>query len=98
MRCPTCGQEEKRSNDQNSRYWKLLSKLAEKPVQGVKYSSETWHTYCKFKWLGAEDITLPNGKVITQPKSTAGLTKPEFSEYMMNVETWCNEHNVWLDE
>ena len=98
MKCPACGRAEKRSTEQNSRYWKLLSVLSEKPVQGNKFSSEAWHIYLKYKFLGADDIKLPNGRLITRPKSTADLDKPEFANYMTEVEAWCNEHEVFLPE
>jgi hypothetical protein len=98
MKCKTCGREEPRSSEQNRRYWKILGLLAEKPVQGNRFSSEAWHIYLKFKFLGAEDIKIPNGKVLTQAKSTAGLTKPDFNDYMTMVEIWCNEHDIYLDE
>lgn len=98
MKCKSCGREEPRSSEQNKRYWKLLGLLAEKPVQGNKFSSEAWHIYFKFKFIGAEDITLPNGKILTQPISSAGLNKPDFNDYMMNVELFANEHDVYLDE
>jgi hypothetical protein len=72
--------------------------LAEKPVQGNKYDSEAWHEYFKFKYLGAEDIMLPNGRVITKANSTVDLDKLEFNTYMLEVEVWCNEHGIYLDE
>ena len=98
MKCPTCHREEKRSSEQNKRYWKLLSLLAQKPVQGEIYSSKLWHIYFKFKFLGADDIKLPNGKILTEPKGTSDLDKKQFNEYMLEVEVWCNEHNIYMDE
>jgi hypothetical protein len=97
-KCPTCNRQEPRSTAQNSRYWKLLSLLSDKPVQDVKYNSDAWHEYFKFKFLGAEDIKLPNGKIITRAKSTADLDKPEFNNYMTEVEVWSNDRGVYLDE
>ncbi len=98
MKCPACGRQEPRSSQQNSRYWKLLSLLAEKIIQGTKYNAEAWHEYFKLKYLGAEDIKLPNGKIVTRTKSTTDLDKPEFNEYMMQVEVWCNDRGVYLEE
>lgn len=98
MKCPKCGREEKRSSEANRRYWKILGLLSEKlPVQGNQFSSEAWHVWFKFKFLGAADIKLPNGKALTQPKSTANLDKGEFNEYMTQVEVWANEHEVYLE-
>ena len=97
MKCKTCGREEPRSSEQNRRYWKILAMMADKSVSGTKYSSEMWHLYFKFKYLGAEDVKLPNGKILTQAKSSASLTKPEFNDYMIEVELWCNENGFYLD-
>jgi hypothetical protein len=97
-RCPTCGRVPKRSTDANKRYWLLLAELSVKlKVAGVQYSRQTWHEYMKEKFLGANEITLPNGKTRIISISSADLDKTEFSEYMDKVEHWCGERDVWLD-
>ena len=98
MKCPTCGRNQTRSTQQNSRYWKLLSLLALIDIKGAKYDSESWHEYFKFKFLGADDIKLPNGKVLVRAKSTTDLDVGEFAEYMTQVEVWCHDHNIYLEE
>lgn len=88
---------ERRSVEQNSRYWAILRDIAEqcKP-QGVAYSSETWHKYFAAKWIGVDEIKLPNGRTITEPKSTTKLKVDEFNEYMTRIEAWAVEHGVIL--
>jgi len=98
MKCPTCGRNQTRSTEQNKRYWKILSLLALIEIKGIRYDSESWHEYFKFKFLGADDIKLPNGKVLVRVKSTTNLDVGEFAEYMTQVEVWCNDHNVYLEE
>lgn len=66
--------------------------------QGETYSAETWHLYCKSRWLGADDVKLPNGKTITIPRSTADLDVADFGAYMDQVEAWANEHGAWLED
>jgi hypothetical protein len=98
-RCPQCGQKPRRSNPANRRYWLLLHTLAAKlKPDGNEYSAETYHVYYKLKFLGADDVKLPNGKVIAVPKSTAELDKAEFHEYAFMVEHDANERGVYLDE
>lgn len=98
-KCPTCGREPKRSSEANRRYWALLGELTDKlHPQGKVYSRTTWHEYFKERYLGADEVTLPNGKTRIISKSTADLDKGEFHEYATQVEVWCGEHNVWLDE
>jgi hypothetical protein len=98
-RCPKCGRRPKRSSEANRRYWLLLHTLASKlKPDGNEYSAETYHVYYKLKFLGADDVKLPNGKVIAVPKSTAELDKAEFHEYAFMVEHDANERGVYLDE
>ena len=52
----------------------------------------------KSRYLGADDIRLPSGKVVTKTRSTANLDVAEFNTYMEKVELWANEHEVYLDE
>ena len=66
--------------------------------EGQQYSPETWHTWGKSKFLGCDDIKMPNGKTVTVPKSTAGLSVDEFGDYMMQIEQFANSRGVYLDE
>ncbi len=98
-RCPTCRRRIKRSNPQNARYWALVFVIAEKlQPKEQTYSPETWHLYLKNKFLGADDVKLPSGKVITIPRSTADLDVAEFGDYMDKVQAWANEHDCWLED
>ncbi len=98
-RCPACGRKFRRSNPANARYWLLLHRISERlPVQGQTFSAEQWHQYAKSKWIGCDDMKLPNGKVIPMPKSSADLDTAAFNDYMTAVETWANEHGVYMDD
>lgn len=98
-RCPKCGRKQRRSNPANARYWLIVHVVADKiRPQGVQYSPETWHTYFKLKYLGGNDVKMPNGKVIVVANSSAELAKDEFHEYAFKVEAWANEHGAYLDE
>ena len=98
-RCPACHQKLRRSNDQNRRLWAIYAAISDKlKPKGETYSMDTWHLYCKARWLGADDVRLPNGKVIVMPKSTADLDRDAFGDYMTQVEAWANEHGVWLED
>ena len=99
MRCPTCNRMLRRSTEANKRYWLLLAELSEKlKPNNVQYSRQTWHEYFKEKFLGANEIKLPNGKTRIISLSSADLDKTEFSEYLDRVQVWCGQHDVWLDE
>ena len=97
-KCPTCGYAQRRSNQANRRYWKLLDCIS----QGIKledglHSPKTWHIYLKLKFIGADDLRLPSGEVITQPKSSADLDIAQFHVYSEQVEAWASEYGVYLD-
>ena len=98
-RCPTCKQRLRRSNPQNALLWLLYHKMAEqlKP-NGQKYSAEAYHTYYKSKFLGCQDMTMPNGKTIPIPNSTTELDVAEFSDFFTKVEADAAEHGVFLDD
>ena len=97
--CPTCRRKIKRRNPQNAIYWILLHELSERlPVQGQTFSAASWHAYMKSKFLGEEELKLPNGKTVSQPNSSSDLDIAEFSEYFDRVSHWAAEHNVWLPE
>lgn len=98
-KCPTCGQLPRRSTEQNKLYWSILHEIADhlKP-QGVSYTAETWHEYFKQRYLGAEEIALPNGKTIQRAQSTASLDKSEMVDYVTKVEMWAAQHGLYAQE
>jgi hypothetical protein len=77
----------------------LLHLIAEnvKP-DGKAYNAEQWHLYAKSRWLGCDDVKMPNGKVLTIPKSSAELSVAEFNDYMTQLEAWAGERDVYLED
>ena len=96
-RCPACHRRIKRSTQANALYWALLHEIAEavRPA-GQAYSAEVWHTYCKSRFLGCDEIALPNRKTMTIPRSSADLDASEFADYLSRVEAWAAERGVFL--
>ena len=98
-RCPACHRRFKRSNPQNSLYWTLLHAAAARlKPQGVSYSPDSYHLYFKSRYLGAEDVPLPNGKTMVVPHSTADLDVTEFSDYYTKVEADLAERGIYLED
>ena len=98
-RCPACGRLQKRSSEANRRYWLLLHLIAEKITpEGNRYSAEQWHIYAKSRWLGCDEMKLPNGKTLLIPKSSADLDTADFNDFMTAVEAWASERDVFLDD
>lgn len=98
-RCPTCNRLHKRSGQQNARYWLLLHEIADalKPG-GLSYTAECWHEYFKQRFLGCDEVRLPNGKVVQIARSSAALDTAEFNEYQTKVEAWAAERDVYLQD
>jgi len=98
-RCPVCRRAYKRSSEANSRYWALMASISDAlPVQGQTFSPAVWHEYFKQHFLGAKTFTLPNGKELVIPTSSASLDTQEFGEYMERVEAWAAKRGVFLQE
>jgi hypothetical protein len=98
-RCPTCKRLIRRSTDQNKRLWALYHVMSSRiKPRGEAYSADQWHLYCKTKFLGAEDVKLPSGKVLVMPLSTADLDTAAFGDYMTKVEAFANEHGAFLED
>jgi hypothetical protein len=88
-----------RSSEANRRLWALYHALAEQVRTHDKtYSADQWHLYCKSRFLGCDDFTMPNGKTMTIPKSTADLDVGAFGDYMTAVEAWANERGIFLED
>lgn len=98
-RCPACGRRETRSTEANRRYWAIVAEVSEKlKPHGIAYGTKHWHAWFKSRFIGCEDIKLPNGATLTQPLSSHDLEPPEFSDYMTAVEAWAAEQGVYLSE
>lgn len=98
-RCPTCHRRHRRTNPQNARYWLLLHAIAGKlKPTGNEFAPDVWHEYMKSRFLGCEEVTLPNGKTLQIPHSTADLDVAAFNEFMEKVEAWAGEREVWLED
>lgn len=97
QRCPTCHRRIRRSSDANARYWALLHEIAAKlRPHGQSFSVDQYHAYYKTRFLGADDVALPNGEVLTIPRSSAELDASEFSDYLDRVEADAAERGVFM--
>lgn len=86
----------KRSSEQNRLLHALLNTIAENATVGGKYFDvETWKEHVRRKFIGTEEIHLPDGSRIERGISTASLTVPEFTLLIERVQAWAQtELNV----
>ncbi|WP_308074570.1 recombination protein NinB [Neisseria polysaccharea] len=80
----------KRTVRQNRRLWAAVyDKLAENAwVDGRRFDSDTWHEYCKGRFLGYEVYRLQDGSEMKRPISTTTLNTAEMAEYQNNIQAW----------
>lgn len=98
-RCPTCKRRIKRSTEANRRYWAVLHALAENlRPNGQVFSDKAYHEWAKSKFLGCDEVKLPNGATLVIPHSTADLDSGAFAEYATQVEAYANERGVYLED
>ncbi len=98
-RCPACGRKETRSTQANRRYWSLLTAASEKlRPGGQQYGVEAFHIYYKTRFLGAEEVMLPNHEIAVVTNSSADLEPEDFAVYMEQVEADLAERGVYLPE
>ena len=79
----------KRSIEQNRRLWKIYQHLSETVwVDGRRFDPETWHEYCKGKFIGYDVIAMPDGSEIRRPMSSTKLNTAEMTDYQNNIQAW----------
>lgn len=73
----------RRSVQQNSRYWALLSDISASAwVDGKQFSRQAWHEHFRQQYLAK--IEGPDG--VLYPVSTTDLNVREFSQYIGQIE------------
>lgn len=83
----------KRSLDQNARLHALLTDVAAHSwVEGRQYDLETWKEFFRQRFIGTEEITMPDGKRIERGISTTTLNVHEFSDFMTKIEEYAQDH------
>lgn len=97
--CPTCGQSPRRSLPQNSRLHKLFQLMSEhfKGKDGLYHPHQWWKVMCKDKWLGYNEYVGANGTIYAL-KSTADCDVEELNNFMNEVERFCAERGVYLQD
>lgn len=85
-------QKSKRSNEQNSRYWKLLTEFG----KHLGYTQDEMHDICRFKLLrNAVEI---EGERLPLLKTTTKLTTKDMAEYQEAIELWAGKLGYYFVE
>jgi len=75
---------ENRSLEQNRLMWAYTTIIANE----LGYEKETMHEIIKYKFLKREKVNEDGGEVLEYLKSTTKLTKPEFAEFIKQLQIW----------
>ena len=84
----------KRTNNQNSLYWKWLSVIS----NDLGYTEDELHEGFKANFIGQDNGRDMFGNIYIKPKSTTTLTTKEFSEYMNKIEVFAMGHELRLPQ
>lgn len=79
----------KRSIDQNAKLHALLNDISQNAwVGGRQFPPETWKEHVRRKFIGTEEIDMPDGRRIERGISTTSLGVEEFSLLIERVQQW----------
>lgn len=79
----------KRSEEQNRLLHAVLNSISEQATVGGKYySPEVWKEHVRRKFIGLDEIDLPDGTRIERGLSTTSLSVAEFSNLIEIVRAW----------
>lgn len=91
----------KRTNDQNSRMWLMLTAVSALDWHGQRYSPAEWKDYFMHALRGEKWMPFEDGGMIPIGRSTSDLGKAEHSELTDLIEAFCARQDVrlpWHDE
>lgn len=88
-----------RTIEQNKRLWKIYNELSMGVwVDGKQFGADVWHEYFKRRFLGCDDLILPDGTQSTITHSTTKLNTQEMAEYQNQIQAWAAvEHGMEWD-
>lgn len=83
----------KRSNPQNRYYWGLVVPMIQKGIEdmGTELTKEETHEFLKARFNASDLINEGTGEAISIPKSTTGLSKEKFGEYISKIQQFSAE-------
>ena len=93
LRVIVTAEERQRNAQQNRFYWgAVLKQISEEAwVSGRQFDKDTWHEYFARQYGVCEEMTLPDGEIITRRKSTTLMTVGEFSDYLNQIQAYAAE-------
>lgn len=100
LRLIVTSEERKRNAEANRFYWGVvLRDISEQAwVGGKQFSKDVWHEMFARQFGVCEDVTLPDGEIVSRRKSTTQMSVGEFSAYTAQVQAYAaNQLGVSFD-
>lgn len=93
LRLIVTAEERQRNAAQNRFYFgAVLKQVSEQAwVDGKQYDKDTWHEYFARKYGILDELTLPDGEIVTRRKSTTAMSVGEFSAYLDAIQAYAGE-------
>lgn len=75
-----CDFKERKTRQQEKCFHAILGEVAEQVrVEGRLFTAPTWKTHFVRKYVGTNEVILPDGEIIQERKSTVDLTVEEYT-------------------
>ena len=81
-------EQRQRTLAQNKRLHALIGEIAQHPIQGHTFSADAIKEYVRRRWIGTEEVELPDGTRIERGISTTSLSVEECARLIDAVEAW----------
>lgn len=79
----------KRSVEQNARLHALLQDIASNAwVDGKQFAAEVWKEFFRLRFIGTEELRMPDGTLKERGISTTTLDVAAFSDFMNQIEEY----------
>lgn len=90
LRVIVTAEERKRNEVQNRFYWgAVLRDISSQAwVDGKQFDKDTWHEYFARLYGVLDEVTLPDGEIVTLRKSTTKMSVGEFSTYLNAIQAY----------
>lgn len=90
LRVIVTAEERKRNEVQNRFYWGAVLRdiSAQAWVDGKQFDKDTWHEYFARLYGVLDEVTLPDGEIVTLRKSTTKMSVGEFSTYLNAIQAY----------
>lgn len=92
--------KKKISKNQHGYYRDLVLPMATSFIRefGNEVSTEEVHNWAKAQWGAKKDIVMPDGDIVSNPKSMANYSTVEAANLVEGLRAWCGEYGCVIPD